>query len=430
MDADLAVDRGAATERAAARRRGVFLERFVASGYAHAAPWIPISAGAGIIAALYLNTGPETHQSRETAVLIGLAFAMVVGVVATVVTAGRSTPQYANPRAFAQIMERVRALRVHIDSTVAPPADPAKSGDPRSDPELGLKIAKTQLAFVEDRLCLHAPSTAMDPTWSSAAAYQDLWTAIHRAEEALVDYQTRAELAASIADDLRRVASSALSDAMTAELKQVQTDLNDQKHERVAIAGRLGGIRRQINEFRDGRWDGLITARNHLVRSALMTAWTAFGLLILAVALGAPRDSIAAGGVFFLVGALVGLLAQVRADARRNDVVEDYGLASARLYQTVLASGLAGVAGVLLMPIAIDISGGSANLGPGTTLGTVFNVTQNPGQLLLAGVFGLSPQLLFDRLGATADQYKAQLSSTQVAAGVAPDTGSAVATEG
>lgn len=390
------------------------MERRVAAGLAHAAPWIPIAAAAGIIAALYLSPGAETHQTRQVAVLVGLAFAALVGALAAATTAQRSTPQRANSRAFAQVMERVRALRVQIACVEK------RVEAKESSACTGLEEASAQVLAVEERLCLvgpNAPSQSIDPTWSSAAAYQDLWTGIHRAEEALVCYATRDELAAGLANDRQRVASSPLGKSFVAQIEQLAADLDGSKAEVAAVALRLRGIRRAINEYRDGRWDGLITARNHLVHSALMTAWTAFGLLILAIALGAPRDSIAAGGVFFLVGALVGLLAQVRSDARRQDVVEDYGLASARLYQTVLASGLAGVAGVLLMPIAIDVSGDVSSAG----LGSVFNVTQNPGQLLLAAVFGLSPQLLFDRLGATADQYKAQLVSTQ-AASSAPAT--------
>jgi hypothetical protein len=383
------------------------VERRIAAGLAYAAPWIPIAAAAGIIAALHLP-GAETHQTREVAVLAGLAFAALVGVAAAIVGAPRSTPQQANSRAYAQVMERLHALRVRISSVGK------MGGEKDFDACSGLEEARAHLFAVEERLCFvgpNAPSRAIDPTWASASAYQDLWSGIHRAEEALICYGTHDELVAGVASDKLRVAGSPLA-KFAADLHRVAADLDRSKADDAAAAGRLRLIRRAINEYRDGRRDGLITARNHLVRSALMTAWTAFALLLLAVALGAPRESIAAGAVFFLVGALVGLLAQVRADAKRNDVVEDFGLASARLYQTVLASGLAGVAGVLLMPIAIDVGGASSSTG--ATLSSVFNVTQNPGQLLLAAVFGLSPQLLFDRLGATADQYKAQLTSTQV----------------
>jgi len=385
------------------------MERRIAAGFVHAAPWIPLAAAAGIIAALYLPGGAETHQTREEAVLFGLAFAAVIGVVATLVTAGRSTPQHANSRAYAQVMERVRALQVRIECVEGSVAKGT------ADPCDGLSEARAQLRAVEERLCLsgpNAPSRSMDPSWTTGTAYQDLWNGIHRAEEALVCHAPHEELLAMLAGDRMRVATSPLARGLDAELGVVVRQLADGGHDGEA-AIRLRNVHRAINEFRDGRWDGLITARTHLVRSALMTAWTAFGLLILAVALGASRDSIAAGGVFFLVGAVVGLLAQVRSDARHDDVVEDYGLAAARLYQKVLASGLAGVAGVLLMPIAVDLSNGSS--GPTASLASVFDVTQNPGQLLLAAAFGLSPQRLFARLSASSDEYKAQLSSTQVA---------------
>ena len=266
---DPLVDRAQPVEQ---RRRWERVERFVASGYAHAAPWIPISAAAGIIAALYLPNGPETHATREMAVLLGLGFATVVGVVATIATAGRSTPQYANPRAFAQVMERVRALKVEMTGLGA---------NKKYRPEIGLAMARTQLHAVEERLCLYgsnAPARAIDPTWSSGAAYQDLWTGIHRAEEALVVYQGRAELKAGIAEDLLRVESSPLSKLLTDELKETEKGLGSATN-LSTIAVRLRSIRRAINEFRDGRWDGLISARNHLVRSALMTAWTAFAIV-------------------------------------------------------------------------------------------------------------------------------------------------------
>ena len=383
------------------------MERRITAGLAYAAPWIPIAAAAGIIAALHLQSGAETHRSREIAVLAGLGFAVLVGAVAAVISAPRSTPQNANSRAYAQVMERLRSLRVRIASV-------GKLVSEKDLDSASVEEATAHLLAIEERLCLtgpNAPSRAIDPTWASASAYQDLWTAIHRAEESLIYYATHDELVAGVASDKLRVAGSALA-KFAADLEQVSADLGNSNAEDAAVAARLRLIRRAINDYRDGRWDGLITARNHLVRSALMTAWTAFSLLLLAVALGASRESIAAGAVFFLVGALVGLLAQVRADAKRNDVVEDYGLASARLYQTVLASGLAGVAGVLLMPIAIDVGGATASTA--ATLSSVFNVTDNPGQLLLAAVFGLSPQLLLDRLGASADEYKAQLTNTQV----------------
>ncbi len=391
------------------------------AGLSHAAPWIPISAAAGTIAALYLLLGSETIETRRIAVGLGLGFALLVGALTAILTASRSSPSRANTRAFALVMQRICALRARFDCLPLPQGACAE-----------LREAKGQVDLVQNRLGLdsdlNSRTDPVDPSWSSGAGYQDLWTAIHRAEEALIACASKAELTASIVHDKLRVKGSHLAKSLDKELDRITTELHGQSPDLPEIKARLREIRRAVNEYCDERWDGLVRARLRLVRSALMTAWTAYGLLILALALRVPRDSIAAGCVFFIVGALVGLVAQVRSDARRNEAVEDYGLTAARLYQTVLASGLAGVAGVLLMPFVAEVAS-AASGAAGAELTTVFNVALNPGQLILAAIFGLSPQVIFDRLTASADQYKAQLATTQGAqpptVADAPETGAA-----
>ncbi len=376
------------------------------AGLSHAAPWIPISAAAGTVAALYLLLGSETIETRRMAVGLGLVFALLLGALTAYLTAPRSSPSRANGRAHALVLQRICALRARFDCL-----------SPKEGACAELQEAKAQVDQVEKRLGLHGdvpPTDLIDPSWSSGAGYQDLWTAIHRAEEALIAYASKAELSASIVHDKLRVKGSHMAQSLEEELDRITTELRGPSPDLPAVGARLREIRRAVNEYRDERWDGLVRARLRLVRSALMTAWTAYGLLILALLLRVPRDSIAAGCVFFFVGALVGLVAQVRSDARRNEAVEDYGLTSARLYQTVLASGLAGVAGVLLMPFVAEVAS-AASGAAGAELTTVFNVALNPGQLILAAIFGLSPQIIFDRLTASADQYKAQLSTTQAA---------------
>jgi hypothetical protein len=255
------------------------------------------------------------------------------------------------------------------------------------------------------------------PAWATGAGYQDLWNAIHRAEEALLVFAPKEELKATVDQEKLRVQGSELAKPLNEELERIMTQVfapTTSPDALVEVRARLRQLRRAINEWRDERWDGLIRARLRLVRSAVATAWTAFGLLVLALALGAPRDSIGASAVFFFVGALVGLVAQVRSDARQEEAVEDYGLAGARLYQTVLASGLAAVAGVLLTPLLAEVAG-AASQPDAAALSNKFNVALNPGQLIPAAVFGLSPQVLFDRLKSSADQYKTQLAKTTVA---------------
>ena len=131
-------------------------------------------------------------------------------------------------------------------------------------------------------------------------------------------------------------------------------------------------------------------------------------VLVAAIALGATRQNLAAR-VYISVGALVGLFAELRSDAKREEAVEDYGLSAVRLRQTALASGLAAVAGVILTAIAISTTDSST---AGQDLSQIFVAGNGAGQLLIAAVFGLSPHLLIERLTATADQYRKELSQT------------------
>jgi hypothetical protein len=171
-------------------------------------------------------------------------------------------------------------------------------------------------------------------------------------------------------------------------------------------------VRHALNDYRDSRIDGLVRAKNRLTRTTMMTSFTAYLLLLLAIALGAPPASIAAAAIFFLVGALIGLFAQLRSDASIEEAVEDYGLTAARLRQTAVASGLAAIAGVLLTAIAIDTT---ATVAQNSTLQSIFNIGTSPGQLLIAAVFGLSPQLVIERLTAEADAYRQELAATEAA---------------
>jgi len=381
----------------------------VMAGLAQAAPWIPMAAAVGTLTSIYVLPDSETDVTRRLAVVIGLALAALAGVVVALVLGPRSSPRRANSRSFALVRQRILSLRAQFEYLTV-------SDHARAD----FQKAKDLVALMEKQLGMEGADQVVDPVspmWATGAGYQDMWNAIHGAEEALLVFASKEELKAIVDEEKLRVKDSELATSLDAELDRIMTQLYapDTGADVLAeVRARLRQMRRAINEWRDERWDGLVRARLRLVRSAVATAWTAFGLLVLALALGAPRDSIGACAVFFFVGALVGLVAQVRSDARHEEAIEDYGLASARLYQTVLASGLAAVGGVLLTPLLAEVAGAASQPDP-ATLTNKFNVALNPGQLVPAAVFGLSPQILFDRLRSSADQYKSQLAKTMVA---------------
>jgi hypothetical protein len=189
----------------------------------------------------------------------------------------------------------------------------------------------------------------------------------------------------------------------------------------------LRAVRCSINTFRDSRWAGLVRARNRLMKTGLITVSIAYVLLCVPVIIGAPPETIVAAGVFYLVGALVGLFSRLRTEAMADNAIEDYGLTTTRLLYTPLFCGLAAVGGVLvinLLPLLLNrlapVAEGSpaaANAAADTfrtiPLDAIFSLRQNVIGLVIAAVFGLTPGLLVDRLMRVADQYKADLRSSE-----------------
>jgi hypothetical protein len=186
------------------------------------------------------------------------------------------------------------------------------------------------------------------------------------------------------------------AETATSELGEIRAELREMRH--------------AINEFRDRRLDAIIRARNRLTQSTILTGWAAYAVLALAILSQAPQLSIAAAVTFYLVGAGVGLFARLRTDSHVDEVVEDYGLTSARLRQTELVSGVAGVAGVILTHITLGGIGFTTGATNPLPLDQMLVIS--PQNLLVAGMFGLAPRLVTDRLDAQANQYRRDLANT------------------
>ncbi|MGA7733105.1 MAG: hypothetical protein WCD37_17745 [Chloroflexia bacterium] len=111
-------------------------------------------------------------------------------------------------------------------------------------------------------------------------------------------------------------------------------------------------VRRAINEFRDGRWAVIVQARNQLISTIIFTMFATYGLVVFTVLQEVGVAPLFAATIFFLIGALTGLFNRQRIEAQFEAEVDDYGVERARLIHTPLISGLAGVAGVLVVAIA------------------------------------------------------------------------------
>jgi hypothetical protein len=184
---------------------------------------------------------------------------------------------------------------------------------------------------------------------------------------------------------------------------------SDEDAERLARAV-LREVRHAMNTFIQDSMEGIVRARNRLWRAILLTATTTFLLVGLAVLNDVPKQLLTGASVFFLVAAVVGLFNRLRLQAQSDLAVEDFNLFEARLVHTPLISGLAGVAGVIL--VAVVPAASTQNL---PDLTTIFDLAKNPFGLLVAAAFGLAPGRIIGPLEDQTERLKGQLKAGKAA---------------
>jgi hypothetical protein len=172
----------------------------------------------------------------------------------------------------------------------------------------------------------------------------------------------------------------------------------------------LREVRHALNGFVQDTMEGLVRARNRLWRAILLTATTTFLLVGLAVLNNVPKSLLIGASVFFLVAAVVGLFNRLRLQAEADLAVEDFNLFEARLVHTPLISGLAGVAGVIL----VSLVPGASSAGP-PALSKIFELSDNPFGLIVAAAFGLAPDRIIGPLESQTEKLKGQLKAGKTA---------------
>jgi len=171
----------------------------------------------------------------------------------------------------------------------------------------------------------------------------------------------------------------------------------------------LSEVRHEINYFRDSVWEGIINARNRLADTSAVLGFAAYSLLALAIFMNVHYSTIVWTVVYFLVGALAGLFARSQSEWTTDTAVDDFGLSTTRLLHVHWLSGLAAVGGVLVTSLADALVSTTAQ--GNSELSEIFG--SQPFLLIVAAVFGLTPDLLIRRLTQQADKYKEDLQSTQ-----------------
>jgi hypothetical protein len=376
-----------------------------------------------------------------------------------------ATADGAHPAAYDNLCE---AYRERAGRLAAHPVDTAA--------EAHMTYVGTQLGLIEGT----KPGVGLP--WVLSTGYPGLWSRLHRVEEALISVEPpELVLEDAIRDELRIDGSRiAHADELLDKLRRAVETLVPGGVSYLAkpptavrvppgaaaptpvtaneARGVLRAIRNTVNEFRDTRREGIVRARNNLFATVIFAGLVAYVVLGVALVENVGKRQIVAGAVFYLIGATIGLFKQLRAASAADIVIEeDYGLSTARLIHTPLFSGIAGIAGVVLAalvgPIVPGPTGTTTTPTPTATttagspahpslirapaalaaddeavttrkevapLADIFDLGKNTYGLIFAAVFGLTPNLLIVRLQRQAEQYKADLKSSEAGEAATP----------
>ena len=393
-------------------------------------PLIIVFPGAAAIAASVVYLMPpaltDPRSNGVLAILAGAAFGILVWACSALLLRHLSRADGANPCVHGELVRKYLSVRARLDTVATGPEAAAAA----------TREAALQLESVPADLGLVDSEGMVGSRWPLGFGYTSVWRRLHRAEECLIVVEpVAAVIGSALQDELRlQGARMPMGASLLAKVRQamVMVDAESCRYLDHAVRAADGPaaanaeaearvvirqVRHAINEFRDDRRDGLIRARNNLLGTAVYTSLIAFLLLGLAMAAGTTQRIVTAASAYFLVGAAVGLFRHLRsASARDTEMEEDYGLATARLIQRPLFSGLAAVGGVILTALLPRLTpSGSPGTGPLTTLDQIFNLSAHPEYLVVAAVFGLTPTLLMAGLQRQAESYKADLKSSEPA---------------
>lgn len=391
-------------------------------------PLIIVCPGAAAIAATIVYLMPpaftDPRSNGVLAILAGAAFGMLVWACSALLLRRLSRADGANPCVHGELVRKYLSVRARLDAVTNGPEGATAAA----------REATLQLESVPVDLGLVDSEAVVGSRWPLGFGYTSVWRRLHRAEECLIAVEpVAAVIGQALQDELRlQGARMPMSASLLAKVRQamVVVDAESARYLDHPAGGAetpgageaearvvIRQVRHAINEFRDDRRDGLIRARNNLLGTAVYTSLIAFLVLGLAMVAGTSQRIVTAASAFFLVGAAVGLFRHLRsASARDTEMEEDYGLATARLIQRPLFSGLAAVGGVILTALLPRLTpSGSPGTGPLTTLDQIFNLSTHPEYLVVAAVFGLTPTLLMAGLQRQAESYKADLKSSEPA---------------
>jgi hypothetical protein len=425
-------------------------------------PLIPSLAAVCVVATFLV----APVGAGAAAFIIGTEIAAAIAIVGAIPLRMLATVRVAQTRSYWELRRRSEQLRKRLRVIEAGGVPGGWSTVQR----MALDEANKQLGEVK-RALLRSPrrSRTNGLEWVSAMGYVSLWRRVDRAEEALIDLEPpEALLGDALHDKLRLAGAGIKRDQLEAALdhavlridkkgfdeyfaptmqsakvdaatrsRRARADCDDADAkvpdtaedasdgpptaaEIVLARAVLREVRHALNGFVQDTMEGLVRARNRLWRAILLTATTTFLLVGLAVLNDVPKSLLIGASVFFLVAAVVGLFNRLRLQAAADLAVEDFNLFEARLVHTPLISGLAGVAGVIL----VSLVPGTASTGP-PALSEIFELSKNQFGLIVAAAFGLAPDRIIGPLESQTEKLKVQLKAGKAAVETDPTAATA-----
>jgi len=342
--------------------------------------------------------------------------------------------------------ERCEDLKDAIDQIRQISKSLKATGDHCNQDHCNQGALKTALASYIDvrKMLYHSPTGLL---WAFGSGYCNAWRLIHQAEEAIIEFDCTEEVIYGALKDKMALEGSVINsrDELPSSLihavkvlqpaagiyfNEHQPDNNsgalvdpskpaDPSKDEATARSVLRSVRSVLNALQDRSWEGLLRARNRLLSSIAVTGLVTHVLLCITV-LTIPISNtsnhytgpLVAATAFYLVGAVTGLFGRFYQESTTGSSVDDFGFSTTRLIATPLLSGLAGIGGVLLL-ITLSALGGSLSSANGPLdLGQIFVI--KPQLLLIAAVFGLTPNLLIAGLQNTAKQYETNIQSSRV----------------
>jgi hypothetical protein len=385
---------------------------------------LPGTAGL-VTSALYLLHNQPAHvhlpinHNGAYSFLYGTAIAVGAWLVGALFFQRYGRVEGSNPTEYARLSAYYETLR-------------ARSETLEDKQDVAAKTADTALNGVAKALGIAGQDDSTRGTaWASQSGYVVVRANLEAAERALLRTEEDPDQLGAVAAQLRsqidgsRIPESPgllkALDEIVAELDQQPSD-HSPPSDLSRVRARLSKVKATVDQFRDGRRYGLVSARSSLYGPIVLGGVFAYFLLGLALIGGAKAEQIIAGLVFYGVGVLIGIFRHLaEASAADSQVEEDYGLDDARLFQRPLFSGVAAVGGVVVTTILVTLAPEVTANGqqqqqarPETpTLTQIFDLEKNPLAIVYAAIFGLTPTLLAARLGVAAEKFKVDLRSTQ-----------------